>query len=114
LHGIVGALKESAIVFSFEITDFIAEETVQFMKIRVKITDGTTLHISELRKEDHQKYSYHWQEANGKMIIRWDNKPHWPHLKTYPDHRYENDLVLPSPRVNIADILNIIAARAKK
>ena len=37
-----------------------------------------------------EKYSYHWQEKNGKLITRRDNAPHqkvktFPHNKHYPD-----------------------------
>ena len=37
-----------------------------------------------------EKYSYHRQENDGKLITRWDNAPHqqvktFPHLKHYSD-----------------------------
>jgi len=37
-------------------------------------------------------YSYHWQNKNGKMIIRWDNDPHHKNLKTYPHHKHSPNL----------------------
>ena len=37
-----------------------------------------------------EKYSYHWQEKNGRLIIRWDNAPHQK-VKTFPHHKHYPD-----------------------
>jgi len=32
------------------------------------------------------KYSFHWQDAQGRVIKRWDNAPHHPALENAPHH----------------------------
>ena len=40
------------------------------------------------------KYSFHWQNAQGKLRRRWDNAPHHPELSNAPHHVHiENDYV---------------------
>lgn len=31
-------------------------------------------------------YNYHWQDCHHRLIKRWDNAPHFPHLETFPHH----------------------------
>ncbi len=76
--------------------------------MKATVLDGTLLYITELHTIDYQKYSYHWQKENGELIIRWDNKPHWKNLKTFPHHKHEGDKVFPSHRVNIDDVIKTI------
>ena len=45
---------------------------------------------------------------DGDLIVRWDNKPHWRGMSTYPHHKHENDKVSPSHRVTIVDVLDQI------
>lgn len=37
------------------------------------------------------KYSFHWQDAQGQLIRRWDNAPHFPDLPNTPHHVHEAD-----------------------
>ncbi|MEA1899197.1 MAG: DUF6516 family protein, partial [Thermodesulfobacteriota bacterium] len=40
------------------------------------------------------KYSFHWQNAQGRLRQRWDNAPHYPDLPNAPHHVHgENDSV---------------------
>ena len=81
------------------------EEHVRLLKIKAILNDGSLLYITELHTPDYQKYSYHWQKANGELFIRWDNKPHWKQLATFPDHKHEGGEVHPSHRVSIDDVI---------
>ena len=56
------------------------------------------------------KYSYHWQDKDGKLIKRWDNAPHHPNIKTHPNHLHDGDEthVLPHTQLTLQDILNHI------
>ncbi len=33
-------------------------------------------------------YSYHCTDPFGKLIVRWDNTPHFPDLEGFPHHRH--------------------------
>ena len=91
MHGIVSALKESGLFSSVNVIELIDEESVTLIRAKAEVKDGTLLHLIELHTANYQKYSYHWQDRNGKLIMRWDNKPHWKHLKTFPHHKHEGD-----------------------
>lgn len=108
MHGIVTALKESSLFSSVDVIELIDEESVQLIKARAEVIDGTSLHMTELHTATYQKYSYHWQDKDGKLIMRWDNKPHWRNLKTFPHHKHEGNQVLPSHRVSIDDVIEAI------
>ncbi len=66
-----------------------------------------------MHTQNYQKYSYHWQETNGDLIIRWDNKPHWRELRTFPHHKHigDRDNVVPSHRVTLEDVITEIKKR---
>lgn len=35
-------------------------------------------------------YSFHWVGANGKLICRWGNAPHYPNLPQAPHHIHDD------------------------
>ena len=114
MHRIIPALKESNLFTSIKVIELIDEESVRLIKVQAKVLNGTILYIIELNTSDYQKYSYHWQEANGDIIIRWDNKPHWKHLKTFPHHKHERGKVFSSERVNVDDVIKEIRQKIDK
>ena len=114
MHGIISALNKSKLFSSMVVLDLIDEDSVKLIKIKAKTLDSSILYITELHTHDYQKYSYHWQKENGELIIRWDNKPHWKNLKTFPHHRHEKGKVYSSHRINIDDVIKVIQESFKK
>lgn len=61
-------------------------------RFRIKLKDGGLLEMMERVIVEgnsppcHTTYRFHWQDANGKLIRRWDNAPHHPHLPGFPCH----------------------------
>jgi len=108
LYEIISALKQSAIVLDFEVLELIDEDSVKLIKIKAVLKKDCLLYITELHTKSYQKYSYHFQKNDGELIARWDNKPHWRDMSTYPHHKHENDRVSPSHRVTIVDVLDQI------
>jgi len=51
-------------------------------------------------------YRYHYQSSDGTVIFRYDNTPHHPELKTHPDHKHVEEIVIESVRPNIEEVLN--------
>ncbi len=50
-----------------------------------EFNDSSLLHIKDfLFIDGKRKYSYHWQDAQGRLITRWDNSPHHKGLPTFP------------------------------
>jgi len=114
LYGIISTLKRANVFTSIDVIDLIDEESVKLIRIKARVLDGTVLYVAELYTKEYQKYSYHWQNENGELIIRWDKKPHWKNLKTFPYHKHEKGKVFPSHRVTIDDVVTIIKARVSQ
>ena len=110
---IITALRRSPLVKDLEVIEVIEEESVQFLRVRAEITDGSLLYVRELIFSDHSKYSYHLQTRRGKMLLRWDNAPHHPEIPTHPDHKHEGERVGPSVRVSVEEVLSELAAVLK-
>jgi len=108
LYEIISVLRQSAIVLDFNVLELIDEDSVKLIKIKAVLKANWLLYITELQTKDYQKYSYHCQKTDGDLIVRWDNKPHWSDMSTYPHHKHENNHVSPSHRVTIVDVLDQI------
>ena len=80
------------LIKSFEILDFKSGECFYYLKVMAIIVDGSQLHIKEYNSFDNYIYSYHWQDSEGSMKIRWDNPPHHRNLCTFPDHKHSPQL----------------------
>ncbi len=53
--------------------------------------DGSEFHFKELFLTQRRKYRFHYMDQAEQLICRWDNAPHHPHLKTFPDHKHLPD-----------------------
>ena len=89
-------LIESPVIVSYQILrKEIAPSDGKF-RIKATLTDGGMIelfeYVAESKKHIHLlKYSFHWQDAQGEMIQRWDNAPHYHNLLNSPHHiHYEN------------------------
>jgi hypothetical protein len=112
LHGL---LIISDIIYSFNVINENIIENVGFYRTRIKLINGDCLEIFERFEIINEclcvnKYSFHWQTAQGKLIKRWDNAPHHPELATFPHHVHLSDEenVETHQMVDIFQILNII------
>lgn len=108
MYEIIRQLRNATFVDEIEIVEFIDEQAFKLLKIKAFLSDHSLLYIHELHTDTYQKYSYHWQKENGELIIRWDNKPHWKDLCTFPHHKHVGTLVVESPRIMIQDVLKTI------
>jgi hypothetical protein len=111
---IVDTLRRNRAVARVEVIDFVDEASVKYLKCRADLLDGSKLYIIESSFAANSKYSYHWQDSNNQLIVRWDNAPHHAHLSTFPHHRHEPDQIRSSPRVAIDEVLAEIEARLKR
>lgn len=114
VQGVVSILKQSKVFSDIEVLEFVDEDTVQLLKVKASVKDGSILHITELQTPSYQKYSYHWQKENGEMLIRWDNSPHFKELKTFPYHKHNGSNVLPSHRITVDEVIEEIRKLTEK
>lgn len=100
--------------FSDIITDYSVSEYKRYgqaasLAANLKFKDNSSLHIKDyLFIDGKRKYSYHWQDANGQLIIRWDNSPHHKELSTFPHHRHLSKEVSISNERTVKDVLIVI------
>lgn len=67
------------------------------------------------------KYSFHWQSSDGRLIARWDNAPHYPHLPGFPHHVHSGpaeedteETVQPHAPMTLAKVLDFIAQQLQR
>ncbi|AEA46526.1 toxin-antitoxin system TumE family protein [Archaeoglobus veneficus] len=87
-----------------------------FIRFVVEFIDNSELHVFEhvdrnLRKTD---YSYHWQDKDRKLLLRWDNAPHHPEIETFPHHLHRGNKVEPAEELTFAEALKKIESKILK
>jgi hypothetical protein len=81
------------------------------LRIRVRFPKGQMLEwneavIGEEGNVEHLAYRYHFQDKDNRVIFRYDNTPHFPALKTFPDHKHLPDNVLPASRPSVLKVMD--------
>jgi hypothetical protein len=82
-------------------------------KLRLTFRDESFLDVWLSAEGD---YAYHWEQRRQRgRIHRWDNAPHHPHVKSFPDHLHDGDeqTIVEShlsgaPEVALRDVLGFI------
>jgi hypothetical protein len=100
-------VEESKIVKSYEIQDFKEGRDFYFLKLKLIFIDDSMLYAREYVSQNEYLYSYHWQDKNSNLIIRWDNSPHHKELRTFPHHKHSPELE-ESIEMNLEEILKVI------
>lgn len=100
-------------ISSFEI--LLQETRLHLSKTKIKLVlkDGSVIFLREIIiKNILCDYSYHWQKADGTLITRWDNTPHFPSIVTHPHHKHTGNEtnVLESYEKNLLQVLTFIKA----
>jgi hypothetical protein len=60
----------------------------------LRFSDGSRLSVTEQlepfgqRDFERTAYKMNYLDPDGKLIFRYDNSPHYPHLSTFPDHKH--------------------------
>lgn len=81
-----------------------------YIRFVIEFRDNSELHVFEYVNSGLHKlnYSYHWQDKEKNLIIRWDNAPHHSNIETFPHHLHMKDGVKPSGEPTFAEILEKI------
>jgi hypothetical protein len=98
-------LIESPAIVSYQILRREIAAVDGKLRIKAALIDEGSLELFEYVAESHRhirvlKYSFHWQDARGRLRRRWDNAPHYPNLPNAPHHVHsKNDSVRESRQV---------------
>ncbi len=84
---------------------------------RLWFPDGSLLEVAEVLVVQYGillnklRYSYHYQAADGQLLFRYDNAPHFPCLPGFPHHKHVGDKP-PEPATppDLSDVLREIDA----
>ncbi len=100
------------IVESFEIINEKIGEKEGYLRVTIKFPDDSVMHCFEYVLFDEtveiSKYNFHWQDATGNLIRRWENAPHHPELDNYPHHVHAKDTVSASSEIGIRTVLSVV------
>ncbi|MFH1703829.1 MAG: DUF6516 family protein [Nitrospirota bacterium] len=87
---VISLLKASDLVSKIEIRDVDEIKDRGIYKVRCNLIPSRyKLEIKIIYTKGEILYSY--QLFTDKPIIRWDNAPHYPKIKTYPHHFHNKD-----------------------
>ncbi len=83
------------------------------LKIRVRFEEGSLFEVSEAvicegNQLKHLGYSYHFQDKENQLIFRYDNTPHFPNMKTFPNHKHLLDNVIESVKPSFPEVVKEI------
>lgn len=97
-----------------------AEGDIGLFRYRLQLHDDSLLEVLErfeVAEGDVNvtKYSFHWQDSDGRLRMRWDNAPHHPELPTHPDHLHvaRDASVRPHASVDLETVLDIVAQESQ-
>ena len=103
------------IVKSFCVSLYEQEGDILRFKAEITFRNDSKRFIKEYVFENKErKYAYHWADACGDLIYRWDNTKHWPDISTSPHHKHTGSQVLESTETSVADVLNMISEQIEK
>ena len=90
-------------------------ERVLHYRYRIHLIDGGIIETSERVVEirgnlEITKYRHHWQNADSRLVKRWDNAPHHPEVDTFPHHLHHgtDNQVMSHPQINGLEALRLI------
>jgi hypothetical protein len=88
------------------------------IKLKIELIDGSVLFVKEAKiiPINFVKYSYQWQNADGSLLVRWDNTPHHSHISTFPFHQHfgSESAILASEIMTLPKVLTYIANELRK
>ena len=86
-----------------------------FIRYRLTLSNDDLLELTErlevqVRASVVTKYRHHWQDRTGRLIKRWDNAPHHPHVPSFPHHLHDGaeDNVVEHPPIDALQILHFV------
>jgi hypothetical protein len=83
---------------------------VWFIRAEIYFIDDSLFHFRELfigsGQWQKKTYTYHYQRADGTLIFRYDNAPHYPDLPSAPHHKHvgESDVIA----TNMPDFFSVL------
>lgn len=101
---ILQTLRKSEIIKEIISVSFDGIGNYYRLKIRVRLRNNWLMDIWEHKTPKLRRYSYHIFSGK-KLIVRWDNAPHFKNLSTFPHHKHTKTKVEESKEMTIKSVL---------
>ena len=80
------------------------------LRIRIRMSKGFLIELNEAVYAEghgvhHLGYRYHFQDGQNICVFRYDNTPHFPGLKGFPEHKHIPTGVIEAQKPEIVDVL---------
>jgi hypothetical protein len=90
-----------------------------YIRVHLSFLDGSMLYFTEYGEVDiggtlqTVTYTYQWMTAANRLLLRWDNAPHYPHLAGFPHHLHAGDdkNIVSSEPMTLVKVLDVITAK---
>lgn len=85
--------------------------TEGLIQIAVELLKQYSLSIFEYYdiNEGVTKYRYQLMNPQKEMVVRWDNAPHYPSMRSFPHHLHHKDKVFESKQFSLQNVLNLLS-----
>ena len=104
LNDFLHSLRTSKIVNRIVSTKFDAVSDSYILKVRAELINGWLMDCWEHKTPIMRRYSFHIFHK-GRMIVRWDNTPHYRELDGFPHHKHEGKDVVDSEEMTLVTVL---------
>ena len=105
----------SEVISEVDVSDFREYDRARSLIAKVIFRDRSTLYIRDyIFLNGERKYLYHWQDKYEKLIIRWDNSPHHPHIRGFPHHKHLPDEITNSSERHLQEIFAVIREKISR
>lgn len=90
-------IAASTIVRSSSVTFDRRSDEIGYVRGDLFLIDDSRLHFREFVRQvgdapaECYTYAYHYQRADGTLILRYDDAPHFPDLPNAPHHKHADD-----------------------
>jgi len=88
------------VIKSYHLTREMIKDLEVYLRIRAFMVDNGQMDIFIYVTSNHEitleKYSFHWQDKDKKLVMRWDNAPHHLELENFPHHLHLEEETRPS------------------
>ncbi len=105
---ILKSLENLDITKSIKINRFLIFEEGFYINAEINFINDSKLYVREYLNKNIRKYSYHWQNSDGNLIVRWDNAPHHKNLTTFPYHKHIENNVLDCKEISLKEVIEYI------
>ncbi len=101
----------SDIIENYDVIRFKVSGSSYTLICKINLMNHNQLFVRDyLFPDGSRKYSFHWQDRDGKCIVRWDNAPHHQDVPGFPFHKHVgiNEDIMESQPMKLDEVLKYI------